>query len=445
MRNYTGFIRDYTNNAAGCDCARWGVYPASVNALGGGLVFMADEGEEDVLVCTLPGLLAGQDRDGHTVAPLNHANAEALRKLFPFTQPVPVLARAATCGVGDRLGIASPGHIRAFEASDVSPVLAQQSMRELKLTKRTFADVVDAASFAVFRAGYRSGFGADGDHLKTVEDISVALETGYSMITLDCSDHIHKEASDAPGIYGDAIVFAKRVYDEFFAAGKFAADLEISIDETDTPTSPEQHRWIARELLSRGVRFATLAPRFCGEFQKGIDYIGDLAAFEREIETHAEIAREYGYKLSIHSGSDKFSVFPIIARHVGGQFHLKTAGTSWLEAMRVTAIADPALYRAAHAKGLASFAEAKKFYHVTTNIGNVPPLDSLCDSALPELFENPDARQLIHITYGFILGDGMLKERLYALWRRERRAYSDALSAHIGRHLALITGKPLRG
>ncbi|HOS18983.1 MAG TPA: tagaturonate epimerase family protein, partial [Clostridia bacterium] len=312
MRDYTGFIREYASGAPRLDCARRGVYPGSVNALEGGVVFMADEGEEDVLVCTHPGLFAGQERGGLTVAPLNHGSADVLRRLFPFAKPAPVLSRDATCGVGDRLGIASPGHIRAFEASDVSPVLAQQSMRELKLTNRSFADVIDAATFSVFRAGYRGGFGADGDHLKTPEDIFLALETGCSMITLDCSDHIRREAPDARGIYGGAIAFAKRIYDEFFAAGGYAAELEISIDETDAPTSPEQHRFIARELLSRGVKFATLAPRFCGEFQKGIDYIGGLAQFEREIEIHAGIAREHGYKLSIHSGSDKFSVFPII-------------------------------------------------------------------------------------------------------------------------------------
>ncbi|HPK15973.1 MAG TPA: tagaturonate epimerase family protein [Clostridia bacterium] len=445
MRDYTGFIREYASGAPRLDCARRGVYPGSVNALEGGVVFMADEGEEDVLVCTHPGLFAGQERGGLTVAPLNHGSADVLRRLFPFAKPAPVLSRDATCGVGDRLGIASPGHIRAFEASDVSPVLAQQSMRELKLTNRSFADVIDAATFSVFRAGYRGGFGADGDHLKTPEDIFLALETGCSMITLDCSDHIRREAPDARGIYGGAIAFAKRIYDEFFAAGGYAAELEISIDETDAPTSPEQHRFIARELLSRGVKFATLAPRFCGEFQKGIDYIGGLAQFEREIEIHAGIAREHGYKLSIHSGSDKFSVFPIIAKHVQGRFHLKTAGTSWLEAMRVVAETDPALYRACHAKALASFGEAKQYYHVTTNLGNVPPLETLSDGALPALFEDPDARQLIHITYGFILGDGTLRARLYALWRRERRAYSDTLFAHIGRHLALIAGKPLRG
>ena len=113
--------------------------------------------------------------------------------------------------------------------------------------------------------------------------------------------------------------------------------------------------------------------------------------------------------------------------------------------MRVCAEKDPALYRRAHAFALKKFSEAQKYYVVSTDLSRIPPLSELSDADLPWLFEQDDARQLIHITYGFILGDGALKARLYALWRRERRAYSDALYAHIGRHLALISGKPLRG
>ncbi len=433
--------------AAGRDPATLScVYSRSVFKRDGVRVMMADAGDADVIIADtgIPGF-TGEAAGRFIIAPLTHGNADALRAFVPYTKPVPVLDRDATMGVGDRLGIAAPGHIRVFEACDITPVLAQQSMRELSLTHRAFTDVIDTASFGVFRAGYKGGFGADGDHLKTLPDIKAALDTGCTMITLDCSEHIHKDASDTPGIYDDAIAFTKTVYDAFFADGEYSADLEISIDETDAPTAPDQHRYIATELRARGVKFSTLAPRFCGEFQKGIDYMGDLAQFEREIAVHASIASEFGYKLSIHSGSDKFSVFPIIAKYVHGRFHLKTAGTSWLEAMRVVAAKDPSLYREAHNVALDTFDAARKYYHVTTNLDNVPPLDSVSDAELPALFENDDARQLIHITYGFILDNDSLKDRLYKLWRQERQAYSDALYRHIGRHAELITGKSLRG
>ncbi|MCL2343475.1 MAG: tagaturonate epimerase family protein [Firmicutes bacterium] len=425
------------------------IYPNSIHQISGGEVYMADAGEADVLVVRgVPGF-EGERRDGVLISPLSHTNACVLRALFPFTAPAKVLSRDKSCGVGDRLGIAGPGHIRVFEQCDVAPVLAQQSMRELGLTSRTFADVIDAATFTVFRAGYESDFGADGDHLKTLPDIQAALNAGCTMITLDCSEHIRPadpaQPDNARAIYGEAIAFIKEVYDTFFAGANSPAELEISIDETSEATTPEQHLFIATELRRLGVEFVTMAPRFVGEFQKGVDYIGDLAAFEEDFKAHAAIARRFGYKLSIHSGSDKFSVFPIIAKYTEGKFHLKTAGTSWLEAMRVVAQTDPTLYRYAHANALVTFPDAKKYYHVTTDLNKIPPLWTLSDSELPALFEQNDARQLIHITYGFILGTPALKERLYTLWRRERQAYSDALYRHIGRHIELITGTPLTG
>jgi hypothetical protein len=435
---------------------------------------MADAGDEDVLVVNNAGGFEGEREGGALIAPLTHTNACALRGHFPFTAPVKVLSRDLSCGTGDRLGIAGPGHIRVFERCGVTPVLAQQSMRELNLTNRTYEGVIDAATFSAFRAGYKQGFGADGDHLKTTQDIRMALDAGCTMITLDLSDHIRPphpagpdaaaesmylnrafiiegeeirytvdDLNEARAVYGAAIAFTRDIYGALFAGDGSRAQLEVSIDETSAATTPQQHFFIASELHRLGVDFASLAPRFTGEFQKGVDYKGDIAAFERDFKTHAAISRHFGYKLSIHSGSDKFSVFPIIQRHAGGRFHLKTAGTSWLEAMRVVAGADPALYRESHALALQSFAEASQYYRVTANLAQIPPLEKLQDGELPSLLNQDDARQLIHITYGLILADPFLKRRLYALWRRERRAYADALYRHLGRHIELITGTPL--
>ena len=99
-----------------------------------------------------------------------------------------------------------------------------------------------------------------------------------------------------------------------------------------------------------------MAPRFVGEFQKGIDYIGDLAEFEKQFAVHCAIARARGgYKISIHSGSDKFSVYPAIGRHTGMRLHLKTAGTSWLQAVRVIARTNPPLFRRMLARAIAWF------------------------------------------------------------------------------------------
>ena len=457
-------------------------YEKSINKKGSSTVFMIREQDCDAIavIGKNPGFKAEKLPGNKYRAPLNHKNADVLRKLFPFTAPSAVLGKERSFGVGDRLGIAGPGHIRVFEKYNAYPVLAQQSIRELNLTRRTYEDVLDAASFAVFREGFKKNWGADGDHLKTPQDIKYALSLGFTMITLDCSEHIKNDvtvenAAAAPAalqekylnknfdigentvltfteddlkvnaaIYGEAINFAVQMYNKFIKRARNPADFEISIDETATPTTPQQHYFVARELTDAGVKFATIAPRFCGEFQKGIDYIGDLRQFENEIKIHAVIARHFKYKLSIHSGSDKFSVFPSIGKATKNIFHVKTAGTNWLEAMRVVAVSDPALYREIHKYALSAFDEARKYYHVTTDINKIPNVDKLSDRELPNLFSNNDSRQLIHITYGLILSkkneDGKFtyRDRLYKLWREKEEIYAQALAKHIGRHLDLL-------
>jgi hypothetical protein len=463
------------------------VFNKSINKIDGKDVCMAGAGGETVIIADKGLGFSGESTgDDKVIAPLNHENAIRLRKLFPWTAPSPVLRKDRSFGLGDRLGIATFGHIALFEQYDAYPVFAQQSIRELTLTNRTYEDVLDAATFAVFREGFKKPWGADGDHLKTVKDVEYALSLGFTMITLDCSDHIKSGVTvqNAPplppdyaqkylgktfdigegetirfdegqlrqtvAIYGEAVSFAVDMYNRFFRGGAYNADFEISIDETIEPTTPIQHYFVAQELLDGGVKCATIAPRFCGEFQKGIDYIGDLVQFDKEIKIHAVIARHFGYKLSIHSGSDKFSVFPGIGRETHGVFHVKTAGTNWLEAMRAVAVADPALYRAVHRYALDVFKEATAYYHVTTNPSNIPDISRLKDDDLPALFDNNDARQLIHITYGFILtrkkadGSFEFKDALYRFWREHEAVYSGALVKHIGKHLDLLGVKKVK-
>ena len=463
-------------------------------------VFMVAAPKQDYIVAK-PNLgFEGEDvicqGEKWTLAPLNHANAEKLRAMFPFTAPSRVLERDKTVGVGDRLGIATDGHLRVFkDYPEVTPILAQQSIRELTLTNRTFADVIDSATFAVFRNNYTTGWGADGDHVKTSDEVEYALSSGCTLITLDCSEQIDNSidalsAEEVAKKYAEYDYCCKEKLEEAYLGKTFdvgegvsitfdadmykrciliyskaikhaidiyrtrilsdngqRADFEISIDETMTPTHPAQHFFVANQLVHHDVHIATVAPRFCGEFQKGIDYIGNLDQFAQEMKIHAAIARHFGYKLSIHSGSDKFSIFPSAGKETKGKFHLKTAGTNWLEAMKLVAMKDPALYRAVHKFALGAFSEATKYYHVTTDLNKIPNIDTLKDSELPDLFKLNDSRQLIHITYGLILNakaaDGTLlfKDKLYDLWRTYKEDYAELLHSHIGRHVAAILGK----
>lgn len=443
------------------------VYPNSVFETEKGNISLA-KGSCGEYIIAPEGLgFEGMTENGTVIAPATNENAKILRSVLPFTAPTRVLSRDKSFGFGDRLGLAGSGHIQALGKSGVSPVLAQQSMRELNLTRRTYEDVLSAATYSVFREGYTEGYGADGDHLKTAEDIKAALDLGFTMITLDASEHIHSEpglkndpsveafylgrAFDNNGgylvyspeelariayVYGDAIDFATEIWRNYFM-GSQTADFEMSIDETSEPTDPKAHFFCACELMRRGVLPTTVAPRFCGDFQKGIDYIGDTAQFERELSDHAAIARRFGYKISVHSGSDKFSVFPIIGKHLE-RWHVKTAGTSWLEAMGIVAKNDPKLFRDCWELALKAFPEALCYYHITSDPSTLPPISSVSDAELPVLFKDDTARQLIHITYGQLLNAPTLRNRLFSLWDRDAADYASALVSHLGKHLTLL-------
>ena len=416
-------------------------------------------------------------------APLTEKNAAALRKAFPWTAPVPVLHKKCSFGCGDRLGLATSAHAELFKKYNAFPVFAQQSIRELILTKRTYRSVIDDATFQVFQAGYTGGYGADGDHLKSFEHIDMALETGVTMLTLDLSDELHPAFAETSGaelekayaavpadvrsecekiylagpiklksstlqftkeelmrcvlIYTDAMNFAAKVGERLRQHGAGKVDLEISVDETSAPTLPEHHYFVANELKRRQVVFASLAPRFIGEFQKGIDYIGDLKEFRKQFGQHVEIADFFGtYKVSVHSGSDKFSAFPIIGELTGGHFHLKTAGTSWLEAVEAISFANHTPIPEIYTKAFAALPAALKLYHITADFSVLPKEETLTDAQLPDLLKCVPGRQLLHITYGAMLGDDpVMHDKIYRALFVHEEEYQKQLDEHFRKHL----------
>lgn len=231
------------------------------------------------------------------------------------------------------------------------------------------------------------------------------------------------------------------IYRQYINKVGKAIDFEISIDETKTVTKPDSHFFVANELIRQNININSLAHRFIGEFQKGIDYIGNLESFESDFRSHAMIAEYFDYKLSIHSGSDKFSAFPIIAEHTNGLFHLKTAGTNWLEAVRVLAKHDPELFRSMHEYALEYFPVAQSYYHITPNLEEISPLEEMADIDLPQYMEDENARQLWHVTYGVLLtaedeaGNRLFKDDFFAMLDAYEDAYTASLVRHIGKHL----------
>ncbi|OGV70274.1 MAG: hypothetical protein A3K19_24070 [Lentisphaerae bacterium RIFOXYB12_FULL_65_16] len=471
------------------------LYPASCVMLEGSGLALARIGGRKVLVeaAKTEGDLSADFQGRVTTATglavkqcdLCHAHADALRRALTWTAPISLRDRQTTIGCGDRLGRATPGHIRAVRQFGVAPVLAQQSIRELNLTGRSYQNVVDDVTFLVFQEGYQDGFGADGDHLKTLADINVAVDAGMAMITLDLSETMLAAAEnwdaarieaafaelpqaeqtrvlaayadrsfDVEGatiaipaleakrcavMYLKAMDFALEVYRLLQKRRGNAFDLEISIDETKAPTLPAHHLFIIKELLHRHITVSSLAPRFIGEFQKAVDYAGDLAEFERQFAVHCGIARNHGnYKVSIHSGSDKLSAYPVIGKYTRHRVHVKTAGTSWLEAVRTVADCAPSVYRDVHRKALAFFPEALKYYHVTPKLDNIPALDSVKDADLPALMDQADARQVLHVTYGGILRDPTIGPRFFAALDAGEDRYYEYLERHFVRHLTAL-------
>ena len=439
-------------------------------------------GADILVVCGDPSVTRAFEGEIHgklKLCPPTHENRLALNGFLPFTNPSSAGKRDISFGFGDRLGIANSAHLKAIGQAEIFPVLAQQSMRELTLMKRGYKDVLDAAAWAVFKRGWTKGFGADGDHLKSKGDIKAALDYGFSMITLDCSEALRKapgsydelareynqipEAarggyedrylgkSPLPGVdftkeslmafavvYGLAIDFAQDVYESLIKPCGRPIDFEISIDETSDTTELAAHYFVAAELIRRGVNVTSLAPRFIGEFQKGIDYIGDTEAFSENLKAHNEIAKQFGYRISVHSASDKFKVFPSVFRETEGRFHIKTSGTSWLEAVRTIARKEPSLYRRMHDCALKHIDDAKLFYVVHCDISQIPPLDTVTDAMLPEYLEKDDSRQLMHITYGFLFEDPALKNDVLSALSTHIADYESAITAHMRKHFTLL-------
>jgi len=490
------------------------IYDCSITRRGNCLFFLMREGAEKKLVAMfspnrrsfLKGFIS--EKEGvikiknrvlnYIVCKCNGENASTLRRIFAFTRPRPIGLTPAI-GLGDRLGLATPGHIWAVRELKVFPVLAQQSIREIDRTKRTLREVLDDVSWAVFQEGYRTGFAADADHLKRKEDAEEAFYAGFTMYTVDPSDYVNMEADDYPIDFlrerfnnlpwGDlkvsrerflkiylnknlilhmpdgrvnelrfseenlmraavkfskAILFVENVYRRIRSLfGRRRFDLEVSIDEAEKPTSALEHFFIVSELKRLGVRFHSLAPRFVGRFEKAIDYIGDLKEFEENFLTHVLISRALGsYKISIHSGSDKFSIYPIIGRIAPDMIHLKTSGTSYLESLRVIARRNPKLFREIVEYSLKCFEFDRKSYIVSVDLKATPNLENIPDEDLERAFlESNYGRQILHVTFGSILtakganGEWLFRERIKRTLLDNEGEFYEIIAAHIRRHI----------
>jgi hypothetical protein len=406
-------------------------YPKSVQQSGETTFALAKTEKGEVLVvlgkkpAKLEGRLKKIDKKRVYICPTSSKNAKVLQSIFPFLRPKPSWLRSSV-GFGDRTGMATPGHIRAAKALRVFPILAQQSSRELRKTRRTFEEVMTRAVWGVFKEGYQEGFGSDADHLSTLEEVREAVRAGFTGFTIDVSPYLDYSEENmlvkvskwsSPGelqrdygrfeiVPGFELVFEKeevwKICARFARALKFVMkvwkflvdtvkefDFEISLDETPEPTSPKEHFFFVRELKLRGVKITSFAPKFVGKFEKAVDYKGDLEKLKENLRQHYLIAQHLGpYKLSIHSGSDKPSIYPLLAGV--GPVRIKTSGTTYLVALELVREHKPELFSRICSYAEQVFEKERKAY------------EGLVGEVKKASLEG-EGRQVLHVTYGPVL------------------------------------------
>lgn len=367
-------------------------------------------------------------------------------------------------GIGDRFGRQGKAQLAALikakqHGLDITPVW-NKSHREHTIIGTQPADVRKEADDAVAACGWEGPYFVDADHigLKNVDTFAESSD----FFTLDVADFIGQRAEEGyirtfvekhgkyvgrleiPGIkpglqiskqevqaiavkYLFAVKQAGKIY-RHIASSKGADNFitEVSMDETDKPQTPLDLLFILAAIADEGIPAQTIAPKFTGRFNKGVDYAGDVAQFAREFEQDLAVVafavQEFGLpgnlKLSIHSGSDKFSIYGPINRALkkfDAGLHLKTAGTTWLEELIGLAMAGGdglAIAKEIYAQALSRIDELCQPYATVIDIDRKRlPAPQQVDKWDGQRFAatlrhdqscadyNPSFRQLLHVAY----------------------------------------------
>jgi len=367
-------------------------------------------------------------------------------------------------GLGDRFSHQGEAQLRAIMKAnksglDISPVW-NKSNREHTYVHSHPADVRKEADAAVAALGFKGKYFVDADHIN-IGNVAPFVESS-DFFTLDVASFIGKEskAEDIkafvsscdkylgnlviPGIEHPLLVtkdFLEKIAGKFLAATQQAANIynflktekgegnfvtEVSMDEVETPQTPIELLFILKMLANKGVPAQTIAPKFTGRFNKGVDYTGNIDQFAKEFEEDVLVidfaVKEFGLpeelKLSIHSGSDKFSIYPIMAQIIKKYdkgLHVKTAGTTWLEEVIGLAVAGgeglvAAKYIYAHSLGRKDELCGPYADVIDINESKLPSVEEV-NAWTSEKFANtlrhipghtdynPNFRQLIHVAY----------------------------------------------
>ena len=283
-------------------------------------------------------------------------------------------------GMGDRFGAEGAAQLRALQQAEHEGILIipvwNKSNREHITIGTTPEDTRVEADNAVRTSGWTHSYRVDADHIglatfgrfldpsdfftidvadfigvspekETVRAFVSAMDTFKGTLSIPGIDRpfivTDKTLSDIAAKYLTAIIEAAKVY-RAIADRKGAEGFipEVSVDEAGAPQTPVELFFILAAAAREGIPLQTIAPKFTGSFLKGVDYVGDRARFQEEFEDDLAVLSfavqtfnlPSNLKLSVHSGSDKFSLYPIIRRAImksDSGLHIKTAGTTWLE------------------------------------------------------------------------------------------------------------------
>jgi len=367
-------------------------------------------------------------------------------------------------GTGDRFSHQGVAQLRAIVKAnksglDISPVW-NKSNREHQYVHSVPSDVRVEADAAVKALGFGGKYFVDADHIN-LGNVGPFVKTA-DFFTLDVASFIGKESKEEditafvascekyvgklaiPGFDQPLVVtvdLLKKIAAKFLAATQQAAEIynflkqekgadnfitEVSMDEVESPQTPVELLFILKMLATKGVPVQTIAPKFTGRFNKGVDYTGNVDQFAKEFEEDVLVldfaVKEFGLpeelKLSIHSGSDKFSIYPVMA-HVIKKYnkglHVKTAGTTWLEEVIGLAVAGgdglvAAKYIYAHSLGRKDELCAPYADVIDIDDSKLPSVEEV-NTWTSEKFANtlrhipghpdynPNFRQLVHVAY----------------------------------------------
>ena len=366
-------------------------------------------------------------------------------------------------GIGDRFAHEGINQLKALIKAEEEfgvhfvPVW-NKSNREHQIIGTEPASTRAEADSAVKALGYTGQYFVDADHIN-MNNVDRFIDAS-DFFTIDVADYIGKTGS-LEEKFGLAIKEAGKIYRHIASVkgeGNFVT--EVSMDEVDNAQSPEELRYILKGLAEEKIPVQTIAPKFTGRFNKGVDYRGDLEQFEKEFEQDLQVIDEcvaaYGLpanlKLSIHSGSDKFSIYPIMGRLIRKYdkgIHIKTAGTTWLEENIGLALAAPeglALAKKIYVGALGRMEELTVPYATVIDVDvNALPSPEEVEKWDAETYArtmrhnqedplyNPSFRQLIHVSYKIA---AELSDEFLPALEKYTDVIGDQITANIGdRHV----------